>query len=107
MCDTREQRLAGDAVIGRVDGEVAMVVEPAVGIRMLVEPGSGPFEALAPVGVCVDGVSVRMGWVSEELVGVDKEVWIRVQGRDESEEEEGSDSNSANEGAVEQGRRCG
>ncbi len=84
-----------DAVVRGWDGGVAEVVEPAVRVGVLVEIGFGPLEALAPVGVVVGGEAIGVGGSAEELVGVDQEVRVGVEGREDGEEKQSGDGDPA------------
>src|SRR5580704_16275355 len=91
MREAAQQRLAVNAVVGEVDGGVAVVVEPAVVVGVLVEIGFGPLEALSPVGVGVGGEVIGVGGTAEELVGIGEEVRVGAKGREDGEQKQSGD----------------
>ena len=92
MRKAAQQRFAVNAVVGEVDGGVAVVVEPTVVVGVLVEIGFGPFEALSPIGVGVGGETIGVGGSAEELVGVGEEVRVGVERREDGEEKQSGDA---------------
>jgi hypothetical protein len=97
MRKAARQRFAVDAVVRGLDGGIAVVVEPAVRVGMLVEIGFGPLETLAPVGVGVGGEAIGVGGSAEELVGVGEEVRVGVEGREDGEEKQSGDGDLADD----------
>ena len=95
------QRFAVDAVVRGWDGGVAVIVEPAVRIGVLVEIGFGPLEALSPVGVVVGGKVIGVGGSAEEFVGVGEEIRVGVERREDGEEKQSGDGDPADDGARE------
>ena len=95
MRKAAHQLFAVDAVVRGLDGGVAVVVEPAVVVGVLIEIGFGPLETLAPVGVGVGGEAIGVGGSAEELVGVGEEVRVAAEGREDGEEKQSGDGGPA------------